>query len=832
MLLRIATIAFVASSLLATTILAAEPATPHEERLNAWRQAGDFAAAEDYCRKQLSRTALTNAERHELTLELARLSLEHVLQSPDQDADKLWEAATRTTNDYAQQYPNNPRLAQLLVQSGLAHSAHAELLRSIDTDPEAANEPARAELREAIKLLRKARERIEAETRNAPRSARREVPIGAITPWSVDELRSLDRNVRFELAKSLRRQAEAYPTGSEDRTHAATQAVELFRTLAELQDSEPLAWPSGVQLIACERLLQHWNEADQGVKQCQIDQLPSALRGPLRAEMLRLALAREDVDAALKLAVQPDDDGREHVLDEDLALLEVHLAAAQSASERKEQAAAAHHAAEASRRVRVIGNRWGAFWGEHAAARLARHLTSGDSAADHQAWAQAGDALYQQGQADQALAAYDQAREQAVADGAGDAIMLLGMKGAAVEQAREQFPQAAERFRAAALGQPQHPRAADAHLAAIHNLARSAATIEAQSAWLEEHLQHWPNAETSAQVRVWLAASRAERRDWRATVELLAKVEGSDPLAAEAIRAAQGNYGAWLLELPSGAERQTVVDSAIRHFTGYCHPATESEAADSTSLLAAAAAAELLIRERRTYPEAERLLNDVLERAPRDKSVNHIVAEAWLFTAQAAQPAKLSASRAQFATLPEIPSETLEAVLEALAALAKEEDAAALRERALLRLDLINRRRAVLSEVDEQGRRHWELERAVALGDAGRQTEAIQTLQHRRQTSPQDVSLAAALGRLLAESTTQEAWTEALDCWRTVERESPAGSKPWFEAKYSLAELHFRLGDRERAAKIILLTRTLHPELGGAAWKGRFEKLLGRCEAD
>ena len=39
-----------------------------------------------------------------------------------------------------------------------------------------------------------------------------------------------------------------------------------------------------------------------------------------------------------------------------------------------------------------------------------------------------------------------------------------------------------------------------------------------------------------------------------------------------------------------------------------------------------------------------------------------------------------------------------------------------------------------------------------------------------------------------------------------------------------------RLGKNDRAAKLIKLTRTLHPDLGGAAMQAKFLELLVECE--
>jgi hypothetical protein len=70
----------------------------------------------------------------------------------------------------------------------------------------------------------------------------------------------------------------------------------------------------------------------------------------------------------------------------------------------------------------------------------------------------------------------------------------------------------------------------------------------------------------------------------------------------------------------------------------------------------------------------------------------------------------------------------------------------------------------------------------------------------------------------------------ALAKWRQIEKRSPPQSARWYEAKYAVAELHYELGNRQQAAKMIQFLKLLHPDLGGAEMAGKFEALLRRCD--
>jgi len=66
---------------------------------------------------------------------------------------------------------------------------------------------------------------------------------------------------------------------------------------------------------------------------------------------------------------------------------------------------------------------------------------------------------------------------------------------------------------------------------------------------------------------------------------------------------------------------------------------------------------------------------------------------------------------------------------------------------------------------------------------------------------------------------------EALEYWRTLEEILPVGEDLWYEAKYKMARIYYRLGDHRRSCKILTTTRILHPSLGGDRFKERFLRL-------
>jgi hypothetical protein len=55
----------------------------------------------------------------------------------------------------------------------------------------------------------------------------------------------------------------------------------------------------------------------------------------------------------------------------------------------------------------------------------------------------------------------------------------------------------------------------------------------------------------------------------------------------------------------------------------------------------------------------------------------------------------------------------------------------------------------------------------------------------------------------------------------------PQGTESWYEAKYQQIRTLAQI-DREQAGKVYRQFELLYPDLGGAAWRERFEQLTRR----
>ena len=67
---------------------------------------------------------------------------------------------------------------------------------------------------------------------------------------------------------------------------------------------------------------------------------------------------------------------------------------------------------------------------------------------------------------------------------------------------------------------------------------------------------------------------------------------------------------------------------------------------------------------------------------------------------------------------------------------------------------------------------------------------------------------------------------DALNQWRKVAQNVKQYSPQWYRAKYEVASLLVKTGQKGKAAEMIRLLKLLRPDMGGAEWSEKFENLL------
>ncbi len=806
------------------------------------RQRGLYRLAETYCRDHLDplkHPGLSDRRRAELVIELSRCLAERAVNSPPEVRPPLWQRALTVTEDFARRHPQSPRQPLVRLQGELGRLARGELARQeaeVTADAAPLFEEAKTQLRAAIRGLEQLAEDVQRRLQQPRPLAPRETD--ALT---ADQLHSLNHNLQYQLARTLRNQAACYGPQSPDRANSLTRAVQLLKPLAGLDPGHPLALGSRVDLIVCYRLLADYAEARR-----QLDVLPAADPPPsvqlrAQAERIRLALATDRLSEAVSLLSQGRRIDAATSAELDYAWLQTYLVAAAAAGRSADQANANQWQAKATEMVERIEQLHGPYWTRRAGMLLSRYVQASPAGGDLAMLVRAAESSFRSGRLDDALATYDNARRLATKQGSQDRAFELGHIAAAVEHRRGRHREAMARYHQIATTTPQHPKAAEAHELAIYHAAQlakkepSQASLEAYAAMLNEHLKNWPQQPGAERVRRRLGRWYEHGRHWKNAIDAYRKISAGDGEHLPAVEAAARCYRAWFGERlaagePAGQIAAEAADAAewfelLVFGSGGVVPQRLTPA----QRLAALAAARLRLNYTPAgFAHAENVLSAALQGADDAPAEWKSAARALLVFSLAGGGRHREAGEV-LTQISAGPPQGLFDMIEGLgrvAASARPRVRTELAELQLRAIDLLRRRHAQLSEAQQE-----KLQRthARALADAGRIDEALAATKWLAEKHPRDGALQQRYAELLLTRKDSASMQTALNKWRELEKKSRPDSPRWYRAKYRVAWLHCEMGNKDQAAKIITLLRLLHPELGGPEMKAKFDELLRRC---
>jgi hypothetical protein len=827
------------------TFLAAVLAAPgsraleksHDERfLDGLRQRGHFELAEKYCADRLADSKLPEARRAILTIELSRTYAAHAAQSPAAAQAALWRKARVVVDQFAATHPDNPRLVLVQMQAVLAGLAQGELAleyAQLADKPSDELPEVRATFRGAIAELKKLDETIAAELQRRGPAARGD-DQGQL---SAAELASLDLHVRHELARALKNQGLCYPPASPDRINSLGQAIESLAALARHDMTGELAWSVRLDEIACLRLVGNFRDAERKLLQAARTEPSRAIEPKLRAERIRLALARGRIDEALSEAGPAGATKDSASADESLAKLEAYLAGWRRGREQDDLASAQPWEKASVDQVHAIQQAHGAAAARQAETLLARSIVHSAGGENPRVLLLAAQGLYRGGRLDEALAAYDEAAKVAASREDKGTLFDSRYAAAALEYERNNHSAALERFGKLAAEMPSHPRAPEAHLLAIHSAAQVAKRddppkLDDYRRLLDEHVRLWPDSPTASQAWWWLGRLAEHSQAWQEAIRALKNVRPDHAQYAPAVEAVGRCYEAALDELHRrGNRNELLARDAVDYLAGVIGRSSGSRPAQAEARRAAVlAAARIYLRELPAgAAQARQLLSGALAgdaAAPR----------AWKRAASALLVPALAASGQQAAAqdlLGQIPigstSEAL-AMIDMLAAVKSRAPADSKRALAAIELTVIGDLLAKADQLEPDNIKSLARQRAGTLVDLGRRADAVAELRALAQKYPRDGQAQEDVAALLAEGGDAESLQAALVKWREVATHSRPGSERWFRAHFALARLQLELGSPAKARATIKLVQAGHPNLGGAEMKARFTQLLAECE--
>lgn len=806
--------------------------------LQGLRDRGLYTTAEHFCQVQAERDDIPLARRAALIIQWADTLSEHALHSRPDDRAALWDKAEEITTAFIKEHPDHSRTLVVRLQRLMALSARGRLMRQetgLVSGGEVQLEAARKPLRQAVRGLEELDQDISEALRRLARNRTAAMEDGEL---SEDEMLSLQKHVQYHWARAQAELAHSYPAGTPDRAGPLAEAVTQLRVLARLPTTHPLGWESRLALIDCHRLLGDYALALGLLDDLSEEEPPPEVSLRARAQRLRIALAQERWDEADRLiALGRTLDGQTSPR-LDYALLEAFVEGWKKAQNSEDPQQAEPWKERITELVSVIARQHGAYWKYRAEMLVARSVeqTPRSDDAAMQVWV--AENAYRAGRYDEAIAAYDRAREAAAAAGDTEQAFRLGYTAATIEHRRNEHREAWRRYRELAVSLPEEPQAADAHRLAQYHCAQllrnDPQNKELQGEYIEllrEFLEHWPGISVAEGIRYRLARMLQLNGRYKEAVEAFAQIPPQSEHAGEAVAGLEACYTA-LLEAENGAARAEHLDEALSHLVGMGGNSDRLDPANPQQQAARLAWARLQLRfgdPQAVARELARLLEAIPENhqgaSELRQRVSVYLATAALLTGNPAEAQQyLQPAGGSLAELPTALRCELVRILYArlgentparsgiaqwTATLAE-----SLQGAADLPHDLASSLTSILAE---------------SLAAAGREAEALARYRRLASQHPNNGEIQEAYATLLARRDDRTSLEEALEVWRTVEQKSREGTPRWYRAKLAVADLHRRLGRPEQALKIISLLEVVHPDLGGPKLAEQFRQLRRLC---
>ncbi|GEM_PF-1622309 len=431
-----------------------------------------FCLADRFCRQKLARSDLDPVARIELTIEWSLVLVEQARHSAPQERPELWNQARAIVGELAATSEGSSQAYLLRFQEGRVWAEQGRLAVE-EAELVGANALGWEEARSALRRARECFAALEAAVEEAIRKYRPDeaggMSAGGLKPLSLLQLAELKKAITYERALAASNLARAYPAESPDRAAAAAEAVELFKSLARMDSSDPLAWPSRLAELTGYRMLGDYQQAQRRLEALEKLDPPAKIAPHLAAERLRLLVVQKEWALAteqLSLLASDEASWSPELAE---AVLEYFMAAWDRASAQGQKDEAAALQQKLRDQVALIRQRYGAYWGRRAQMILSRRLAT-VAQDDWQLLAQAAEHAFHGGQYAEAVAAFDRASRLAEQNGASEQAFVLGFQAATVCHLQANHVEAAARYRRLALRFPQNPKAAEAHFLSVYHV--------------------------------------------------------------------------------------------------------------------------------------------------------------------------------------------------------------------------------------------------------------------------------------------------------------------------------------------------------------------------
>ncbi|MGQ9563274.1 MAG: hypothetical protein ACUVTH_07045 [Thermogutta sp.] len=836
--------------------------------LEGLRQRHLFALARRYCGDKLAEDNLPLAERAILTSELIVLLNELSIEADDPlERESHRREAISVSEEFCQRFPDTDwRLFvsftdlkhRVIVARVLRQESELTLNGTSILPGQPTLDQIRLILRETLTAMKQLNADLQ-EVLRRPRNRLAREDFG----FSEQQWLSLEKHFQYEHAQAFVELARTYPLQSEDHTAGMVEAQKRLEVLSQLPIDHPLGVPARLSLAEVHRELGDFAGALRILQELPENKLTIRDRFAVRAELIRLALANQQVEALDRLLNLGRSIEGQTAPELDYTLLEAYLAKWKIA--RSDQP---ENARLWETKIREIVNdlrqKGPVAWARRAELLVTRQLAANEVPEDIDMNVYAAENAYRSKQWNEAIAAFDRAQKIAEKEGDVERSLQLGLAAAAIEHERGRHQQAWQRYHELCERFSKQDGIVEAaQLAVFHagQLAKENPSefLAVYRQELENYLRRWPHSQFACEVALFLGRLHAKSGDWlEATDYLLQSLElwlspgtkselkqaTRDAAAATQEDSSQYSAKSTLEELkqcldqtleamsedPQGARKLGELSHRLANWAekvGITFPDRDWH------LRAAAMAVRILLWRGSNPTEAESLLNRFLPDSPESLQAMAFDLRMDLLSLQLESLAWLdqTAGADQITrSLREIPLTHRLRLLSDLGASLRERPPHVRKQSASLFAVAFEDLPEKWSTVDTPRRPKLGLAYAHLLILAEKNTAALHWLRQLAEEFPETGDIQEEYAMLLSQQREIHLLREALERFRTIAQRSPEASPRWFRAKYMTAWLQAQLGNPAHALDVIRVLETIHPDLGGDELRNRFLRLKELCQ--
>ncbi|NOZ21063.1 MAG: tetratricopeptide repeat protein [Planctomycetes bacterium] len=745
--------------------------------------------------------------------------------------NKLWDRAMEETEKLLSGTLSSRDRARLELDLGIVYlnKGNADI-PDATAGSQSARERARLNLKKAASILRSAKD-------EASRLLEESFRLGGGKGKTRRKLVALTLEGEFRLAWALYGLATTSPAGGEEKMKLLQEAETRFRSIAESCPGTSAARESNLGIALCLRGSRDLMGAEQVLRNLLRDVNNPAFKSRVYYHLALLCQemgkSKDALDAArtaLRVLRAPNPEM------ENACRLLIAKCLYSSAAKGKGPPAEKEReeAREILRKLDAVGGRW---------AQAARQVMIAQAKTEGGRYKAFAEAEAKMGSGDYQGAIKDLERFLSASKGkmAPELRAELFFKMGLCHSNLKQYDKAGEAFETASKTGGNADQSAQAAYFAVvcyGNHFSQTQTKEAEDAYvasLKDLLRRFPEHADRNDVRYRLARILEEKKKFAAAAQEYERVDPDSPLRRGAVDRAAGCLERLLRDAWAKGEapeqEKDLLAKVVALLKEAGRPLGEGERQDKEGREANAIAANACVRLARLYlndkikqpGKAVSLLTDFGRKHPNEPGAleDALFMEAWALGSLGkldAGLAKLQKARAAFpkSTKAGPAAITLALGFEMRARSAKTpKKGGSARETAA---ELFTLALQSPGTGEQESVQMW-LHLAEIYVEAKEWKQAKQAYSTLERLFPKAVNVHEGLARC---DTGLGEFKEALVEWRFLERAAKPGSEKWWEAKYMIVFMHYKLRDYKKVQKIISVTKVLRPSLGGPKYREKF----------